>query len=159
EEDEERVLYLSDEFESEGDIEVRVKIININYGHNKKLLHDCKQLKEYSWLIETIRNNMDNSMNLSEAIDDAIKKMPDDFSIKEIIVKHQMEVKGMLFSEAETEFEMNKLKNYYARIAVEEALKEEREMYIAAMRERGFGEEQIRSVIETKEKLESIKKV
>ena len=98
-------------------------------------------------------------MNLSEAIDDAIKKMPDDFSIKEIIVKHQMEVKGMLFSEAETEFEMNKLKNYYARIAVEEALKEEREMYIAAMRERGFGEEQIRSVIETKEKLESIKKV
>ncbi|MCR5095927.1 MAG: hypothetical protein K6A70_04230 [Erysipelotrichaceae bacterium] len=86
-------------------------------------------------------------------------KMPDNFSIKEIIVKHQMEVKGMLFSEAETEFEMNKLKNYYARIAVEEALKEEREMFIAAMRERGFSEEQIRSVIETIEKLESIKKV
>ncbi len=160
EEDEERILYLSDSFTGEGDIEVKVKMVNINYGHNEQLLNMCSQLKEYSWFIAEIRYNTNiRSMSLSEAIDDAIMKMPDNFSIKEIIVKHQMEVKGMLFSEAETEFEMNKLNNYYARIAVEEALKEEREMYIAAMRERGFSEEQIRSVIETKEKLESIKKI
>ena len=43
----------------------------------------------------------------------------------------------MLFSEADTEFEMNKLKNYYARIAVEEALKEERERIKLFLTEKG----------------------
>ena len=160
EEDEERVLYLSDAFESEGDIEVRVKIININYGHNKKLLHDCKQLKEYSWLIETIRNNMDNSMNLSEAIDDAIKKMPDDFSIKKEILQHQAEVKGMLFSEANNEYEMNKLWDQIRRESREEARKEareearkevhkeDREHFKTVLLEDGFSEEKVNSLIE-----------
>ena len=44
----------------------------------------------------------------------------------------------MLFSEADTEFEMNKLKNYYARIAVEEALKEKRDQLIKIMRNKGL---------------------
>ncbi len=76
-------------------------------------------------------------MSLNEAIDKAIMKMPEYFSIKEIIVKHQMEVKGILFSEAETEFEMNKLKNYYIRIASEEARKEERERINLFLTEKG----------------------
>lgn len=63
--------------------------------------------------------------------------MPEYFSIKEIIVKHQMEVNGMLFSEAETEFEMNKLKNYYIRIASEEARKEELERINLFLTEKG----------------------
>ena len=124
-EDEEKTLLLSDSFKSEGDVEVRVKMVNINYGHNEELLNKCKQLGEYSWFIAEIRYNQNvQFMNLSDAIDSAIMKMPDDFSIKTVILKHQVEVKGMLFSEAETEFEMNKLKNHYARVYAEKGLKE-----------------------------------
>ncbi len=114
-----KTLYLSDSFSEEGDIEVKVRMVNINYGHNKQLLNMYRQLKEYSWFVAEIRYNMNRrSMSLSEAIDDTIMKMSEYFSINKI-VKHQMEVKGMLFSEAETEFEMNKLKNYYARVYAE----------------------------------------
>ena len=118
---EEKILYLSKFFTGEGDIEVKVRMVNINYGHNEKLLKTCRQLGEYSWFIAEIRYNTNVLlMNLSDAIDSAIMKMPEDFSIKELIVKHQMEVKGMLFSEAETEFEMNKLKNQITREITEE---------------------------------------
>ena len=121
---EEKILYLSKSFTGEGDIEVKVRMVNINYGHNEELLKTCRQLGEYSWFIAEIRYNTNVLlMNLSDAIDSAIMKMPEDFSIKELIVKHQMEVKGMLFSEAETEFEMNKLKNQITREITEEIAK------------------------------------
>ncbi|MBR3265140.1 MAG: hypothetical protein IKI61_04165 [Erysipelotrichaceae bacterium] len=58
----------------------------------------------------------------------------------------------MLFSEADTEFEMNKLKNYYARIAVEEALKEKRDQLIKIMRKKCLSEEMINSICEELEK-------
>ena len=143
---EEKILYLSKFFTGEGDIEVKVRMVNINYGHNEELLKTCRQLGEYSWFIAEIRYNTNVLlMNLSDAIDSAVMKMPEDFSIKELIVKHQMEVKGMLFSEAETEFEMNKLKNQITREITEEIAKnnyeegrkEERDHIITLLLENG----------------------
>ena len=49
------VLKLTDSFIGDSDIEVKVLMININYGHNKELLETCKPLLEYSWLINRIR--------------------------------------------------------------------------------------------------------
>ncbi len=91
-------------------------------------------------------------MNLSEAIDDAIKKMPDDFSIKKEILQHQAEVKGMLFSEANNEYEMNKLWDQIRRESREEArkevLEEDREKLLIIMYEKGLNEEMIDSICE-----------
>ena len=47
---------------------------------------------------------------------------------------------------------MNKLKNYYARIAVEEALKEKRDQLIKIMRKKCLSEEMINSICEELEK-------
>ncbi|MDE5884990.1 MAG: hypothetical protein K2H29_07965 [Oscillospiraceae bacterium] len=49
------ILRLTDAFEenAESDIEVKVTMININYGHNKELLNACKPLDEYAWFVET----------------------------------------------------------------------------------------------------------
>jgi hypothetical protein len=51
EQPEKQVLKLSDAYDGEGDIEVRVTMLNINYGKNQQLMDACKPLKEYAWLV------------------------------------------------------------------------------------------------------------
>ena len=50
------------------DIEVTVRMININYGHSRKILAACEALNEYSWLVEQVRTNMDIGMELEESV-------------------------------------------------------------------------------------------
>ena len=99
----ELILRLSDSFleGSTSDIEVRVRMLNINYGKNKKLMEACKPLMEYSWLIAEVRKNKINKdeNGISSAIDKAITAMPDDFVIKPFLEAHRAEVKGMLLEE------------------------------------------------------------
>jgi len=99
-------LKLSDSFpeNSDPDIEVRVRMLNINYGRNFKLLEACKPLKEYSWLVAEVRKNKEQD-GIESAIDRAVTDMPDDFILKPFLVAHRAEVKGMLvaeYNEAET---------------------------------------------------------
>ena len=58
---EEKILKLSDAFGAKNsDIEVRVKMLNINYGRNKILMDACKPLYEYAWFNEGDRRNVFN---------------------------------------------------------------------------------------------------
>ena len=103
EQPEETILRLSDSF-PEGavsDIEVTVRMINVNYGNNKELMKACKRLDEYSWLVAEIRKNNEtkDKDGTSSAIDKAITAMPDDFLIKPFLEAHRAEVKGMLMEE------------------------------------------------------------
>lgn len=93
------ILSLSDSFDedSEPDIEVKVTMININYGHNKELLNACKPLNEYSWFIDKVRNSMTSVFE--EAIDIALTEMPDDFLIKSFLMANRAEVKRMCITE------------------------------------------------------------
>ncbi len=95
------------------DIEVKVRMININYGHNKKLLSACTPLGEYAWFIARIRRNTaffknesgGDGIQAERAIDKAIDEMPDSFEIKQYIIANKAEVKDMClteYNEAET---------------------------------------------------------
>ena len=99
--------------EASPDIEVRVRMVNINYGHNNKMLSECKPLGEYAWFIEQTRKNLTASKTsghqppaeVSHAIDHAIDDMPEDFEIKQYITANRVEVKDMClteYNEAET---------------------------------------------------------
>ncbi len=99
--------------EADPDIEVKVRMININHGHNKELLAACKPLDEYAWFVEQVRKNLaavrdykeGEAMGIEGAIDKAIDDMPDDFEIKELIIMNRAEVKDMClteYNEAET---------------------------------------------------------
>ncbi len=102
EEPENIVLKLSDAFgisSEESDIEVKVTMLNINYGKNQKLLDACNPLKEYAWLVETIRQHQKEKNNLEAAIDLAIDEMPKDFVIRSFIIGNRAEVKKMLLTE------------------------------------------------------------
>ena len=102
----ETILRLRDSFpgKSAADIAVRVRMININYGKNVNLLRACQPLKEYAWFVEQIRKNkalipVDDANRLTNAVNLAIRQMPDSFSIKQFILIHQSEVLGMLLTE------------------------------------------------------------
>ncbi|MDE7312908.1 MAG: hypothetical protein K2N87_15020 [Eubacterium sp.] len=95
------------------DIEVRVRMVNINHEHNKAMLSTCKPLGEYAWFIDKARKNLAEGKNsqaanpaeTGAAIDRAINEMPDDFEIKKFITANRAEVKDMClteYNEAET---------------------------------------------------------
>ena len=92
-------LLLSDAYEGDGDIEVKVTMLNINFGKNRKLLDACKPLYEYSWLVESIRRYQKEETDLEAAVERAVDDMPEDFIIKEFIVANRAEVKVMLLTE------------------------------------------------------------
>ena len=104
--EDETVLRLSDSFPAgaEPDIEVRVRMININYGRSEGILTSCEPLREYAWLVEQIRRNR-RETEIEEAVDRAIEAMPREYVIKPFLDAHRAEVKGMLlteYNEAET---------------------------------------------------------
>ena len=102
ERDDEVILRLSDSFSEEhradSDIEVRVRMLNVNYGHNDNLMKICKPLAEYSWLINEIRKNQ-KANNIKSAADEAIRAMPVEFLIRGFLISHKAEVEGMLDTE------------------------------------------------------------
>ena len=99
EQPERQILKLSNSFDGEGDIEVKVTMLNINYGKNKKLMEVCEPLNEYAWLVDAIRKHQKNLMNLEAAVDTAIYEMPDEFIIKKFLLSNKAEVKGMFLTE------------------------------------------------------------
>ena len=103
EQPDEKILKLSDSFPegSDPDIDVRVRMLNVNFGRNQGLLEACKPLGEYSWLVDEVRKNniTKDEEGMSSAVDKAISAMPADFVIKPFLEAHRAEVKGMLLTE------------------------------------------------------------
>ena len=104
-----KILRLSDSFSGNAelsDVEVSVRLININLGNNKELLENCKPLKEYSWFVDVVRKKKDQGeMSLEEAVDCTLDEMPEDFCIREFLIGNRAEVKSMClteYNEAET---------------------------------------------------------
>ncbi|MBR3109321.1 MAG: hypothetical protein IKH30_19370 [Clostridia bacterium] len=93
------ILSLKDAFDEEADIEVKVTMLNINYGRNRELLDACEPLKEYSWFVATVNESQKELNNLEAAVDEAIDKMPDDCQIKAFLIENRAEVKRMCITE------------------------------------------------------------
>ena len=93
-------LRLSDSFPrgARSDIEVCVRMLNVNYGRNGALLEACAPLREYAWLVKRIRDNKKRE-DLDSAIDRAVSELPESFAIRPFLLAHRSEVKGMLLTE------------------------------------------------------------
>lgn len=117
----EMILKLSDAFPkgSDPDVDVRVRMININHGKNSILLGACKPLWKYTWLIDRIWQNRKTTA-IEEAVNSAIRDMPSEYSIKPFLIIHQAEVLGMLL----TEYNEVETMNLFKREWKEEGLKE-----------------------------------
>ena len=133
EQPESQVLRLSDAYEGEGDIEVKVTMLNINYGKNKQLMDACEPLKEYAWLVDAVRRHQSEKMDLDAAVDAALDEMPDVFVIKPFILENKAEVKSMFL----TEYNEEKVMEKERQEGRQEGAMEEREKVASTMLKEG----------------------
>ena len=68
---EESTLKLSDAFSMAGDIELTVKVYNINYNRDFRLIRECRPVHDYSRFIDRVETNMEAGMKRGDAIIEA----------------------------------------------------------------------------------------
>ncbi|MBR2762196.1 MAG: hypothetical protein IKD66_13630, partial [Solobacterium sp.] len=89
--------------EESASVDVRVKMININYvTGNHSLLESCKPLMEYSRLMDMIKEEKDN-IGLKQAIRKAIASVTEDWRIYEAIQSAGKELDDMILAEFDEE--------------------------------------------------------
>ena len=96
-------LKLSDAFQipdASGAFEWTATMLNINYGHNQKLLEQCQPLGEYTHFIKLVRE-YSKTLDLKEAIDLAIEKARGWNCIGNFLYRWKSEVNVMLLTEFE----------------------------------------------------------
>lgn len=103
--EEEFVQKLSDAFEDDrkGCIELIVRVININFGHNRELLSKCESLYGYAYFVEAIRNNL-QMMELSKAVEMAVEECISKGILKDFLIKQKTEVIAMSIYEYNEEY-------------------------------------------------------
>lgn len=125
---EEQILKLSDAFENkdkEADAELKVKVLNINYGHNMQLMEKCKALEEYAEFVTVSKQFVANYDDKEKALNDAIEYCIKNHILELFLKRYRQEVLGMLLEE----FDVEK----YERSLKEEGREEGREEGICAL--------------------------
>ena len=95
-------LKLSDCFEATDDekscLECTAIMLNINYGHNQELMHQCSRLEEYAIFVQCVREYM----QLEDTMEDAVSKAMDacirQHVLTDFLKKHRAEVLEMILT-------------------------------------------------------------
>lgn len=138
----EQFLRLSDAFANEQGIkpasciELTVRMLNINHGHNPDLMAACKRLDEYSRFVEHIRKYRRSGLSTDDSIDNAVVYCIDHGIMDDILLPFRQEVKKMLL----TEYNERKYMRMFRREAREEGLAEGRAEGLAEGRAEGLAE-------------------
>lgn len=127
-EEDEKVLYLSDSFSrgrGSGCLECKCRYININRGHNKKIMDKCRLLWEYSEFVAKIDDNRRQGMELTKAIGTAIDDCVKENILKSFLIDQRAEVFEMILS-LYNEYDAEEHFRRETKIARERGLKEGR---------------------------------
>lgn len=139
---EEQMLKLSDAFENKkarADVELTVRMLNINYGHNKQLMEKCVTLEAYSKFAAITRECMQVEKDMQTALNRAVESSIERGILKEFLLKNRAEVLGMLLEE----FDAEKYERTIREEGRKEGMKQERLDALVRMKEAGFTKEQI----------------
>ena len=82
--------------------------ININLGHNRRLMEKCKALKEYAQFIAIIRENIAVGMIFEDAVENAVDVCIKKGILSEILRKNRAEVIEMIL----TEYDENEFRDF-----------------------------------------------
>ena len=93
---EESTLKLSDAFSMAGDVELTVKVFNINYDKNFRLIRDCRPVHDYSCFIDKVATNLAAGMGRDEAIIAAMKWCITNDVMRDFLDAHMWEVFKMV---------------------------------------------------------------
>ena len=80
-------------------MEVVVKVININYGHNEHLMQGCGMLSQYAQFVAVTREYANRYNNREEAMNAAIEYCIGHGILEDILRKHRSQVLGSLLEE------------------------------------------------------------
>ncbi len=80
-------------------VEVMVKVININYGHNEHLMQGCGMLSQYAQFVAVTREYANKYDNREEAMNAAIEYCIGHGILEDILRKHRSQVLGSLLEE------------------------------------------------------------
>ena len=120
---EEEVLRLSDAFinrNREADVELKVRMLNINYGYNRELMDRCHVLEEYAQFVEVSRQFMADGLTVKEALEQAIQYCMEHGILYETLRDYRAEVLGMLLEE----FDVDKYERTIRQEGMEEGMKQ-----------------------------------
>lgn len=103
-------------------LELTVRMLNINYGHNSQLTAGCRRLEEYSLFVDCIKAYRKNGSSAVQAIENAVVYCIDHGIMEDILLPFRAEVTKMLL----TEYNEKKYMRMFRKEAREEGLKEGR---------------------------------
>ena len=109
----------SEELGDTYDLEVIVHVFNINSGFNESLQEKCRPLKEYTWIVSSIRKETELGRSLKDAIRMVISRIPKSFLIRDEILAERRRVTAMIFDEEWNARQIEKLRNEYREEGLE----------------------------------------
>ena len=114
---------LSSAYESpteDPDLELRVTMLNVNDGHNRELMEQCKTLKEYAQYVAKVRRyTTEKDISLKEAVERAVDECIAEGILAEFLMKNKAEVIKVSIYEYDKEFEEKKLRKAEYKAGVE----------------------------------------
>ncbi len=121
---------LTDMFEKPSDdpqIELRVKVININPGKNPAILNNCASLDGYSIFVGKVRDYIQRGTEPEDAVSRATDECINEGIMAEFFRKHRSEVRKMVLYEYDEQRHMELERKYAREDGREEGRKEGRE--------------------------------
>ena len=85
---------LSDAYENfsgEPELELKVTVLNINEGHNQKLMEQCQILKEYACFVARVRKHQ-KTLPVEAAVEQAVKECIQEGILREFLLKNRAKV-------------------------------------------------------------------
>ena len=111
---EEELFCLSDAYytrESDPELELKVRALNLNAGNNRELLESCRTLKEYMQYVDCVRTYAEEpGMSPEEAVDKAVRECIDKGILAEFLRKNRAEAISVSIFEYNEAVEKEKLR-------------------------------------------------
>ena len=148
------VEYLSESYENmsgEPNLELKVIILNINVGHNKKLMEECQTLREYAQYVAKVRRYSEE-MKLNTAVECAVSESIQEGILKEFLQKNRAEVIAMSIFEYNEEEEKRKLRKAEYEAGMAEGVMKTKKETVISLAEMGLSVQQIAQGVKVEEK-------
>mgnify|MGYP004564161413 FL=1 len=131
------------------DLELRVTMLNVNDGHNRELMEQCKTLKEYAQYVARVRRyTTEKDISLKAVVERAVDECIAEGILTEFLMKNKAEVIKVSIYEYDKEFEEKKLRKAEYEAGVEAGERKHLESQIEKKLKKGKMVEQIADELE-----------
>lgn len=102
-------------------LELVVKILNVNEGHNQSLMSQCQTLREYAQYVAKVRKYQEE-LPLNQAVEKAVTDCIDQEILKDFLLNNKAEVIRMSIFEYDREKEERKLRQAEYEFGMQEGI-------------------------------------